>query len=138
MAAGVGVFRVELRAVEKLLFGSAAENADGSLTMHLVRNPDILAEIAALPEAKHLVRVGFAAETADVADNAASKLIKKRLDLLVANDVSQAGSGFGTLTNEVTIFHADGRIEPLALLPKTEVAAAIWDRVAPLLSSSNH
>ncbi len=51
----------------------------------------------------------------------------------MANDVTRAGSGFGTPTNEVTIFQPDGRIEQLTLLPKTEVAAAIWDRVVPLL-----
>jgi phosphopantothenoylcysteine decarboxylase/phosphopantothenate--cysteine ligase len=51
----------------------------------------------------------------------------------VANDVSKAGSGFGTATNEVAIFHADGLIEQLTLLPKAEVAAALWDRITPLL-----
>jgi phosphopantothenoylcysteine decarboxylase/phosphopantothenate--cysteine ligase len=134
MAAAVADYRVEQVAAQKIKKGSAAENTDGSLNLHLVRNPDILAELAALPAAGRLIRVGFAAETTDLARNAASKLSTKRLDLLVGNDVSQAGSGFGTPTNEVTIFHADGRIEPLTLLPKTQVAAAIWDRVAPLLA----
>jgi len=136
MAAAVADYRVERPAARKIKKGSAAENADGSLTLRLVPNPDILAEVAALPEAKGVIRVGFAAETTDLADHAASKLVKKRLDLLVGNDVTKAGSGFGTPTNEVTIFHKDGRIEQLALLPKTEVAAAIWDRVAPLLGRS--
>ncbi len=77
--------------------------------------------------------MGFAAETNDLAANAANKLAKKHLALLVANDVTKQGSGFGMATNEVTLFHADGRMEPLALLPKTEVAAAIWNRVTPLL-----
>lgn len=133
MAAAVADYRVADPAKQKIKKGSSAENPDGSLTLHLVRNPDILAELAAEASADELIRVGFAAETADLAQNATNKLTSKRLDMLIANDVSRAGSGFGTSTNEVTIFHADGRIEQLTLLPKTEVAAAIWDRVAPLL-----
>ena len=133
MAAAVADYRVDHPAVQKIKKGSASENADGSLSLHLVRNPDILAEVAKLPQAEGLIRVGFAAETTELAVHAASKLATKRLDMLVANDVSKAGSGFGTVTNEVTILHSDGRVEQLALLPKTQVAAAIWDRVAPLL-----
>jgi phosphopantothenoylcysteine decarboxylase/phosphopantothenate--cysteine ligase len=133
MAAAVADYRVERPAVQKIKKGSAAENADGSLTLRLVRNPDILAELADMPGVQGLVRVGFAAETADLAANAASKLAQKRLDLLVANDVSKTGSGFGTTTNEVAILHAGGRIEHLSLQPKTAVAAAIWDRITPLL-----
>jgi phosphopantothenoylcysteine decarboxylase / phosphopantothenate---cysteine ligase len=133
MAAAVADYRVERPAAQKIKKGSAAENADGSLTLRLVRNPDILAELADMPGIQGLVRVGFAAETADLAANAASKLGQKRLDLLVANDVSKTGSGFSTTTNEVTILHAGGRSEHLALQPKTAVAAAIWDRITPLL-----
>lgn len=133
MAAAVADYRVEQPAAQKIKKGSAAENADGSLTLRLVRNPDILAELADMPGIQELVRVGFAAETADLAANAASKLAQKRLDLLVANDVSKTGSGFGTTTNEVAIVHAGGRIEHLSLQPKTAVAAAIWDRITPLL-----
>jgi phosphopantothenoylcysteine decarboxylase/phosphopantothenate--cysteine ligase len=133
MAAAVADYRVERPAAQKIKKGSAAEAPDGSLTLHLVRNPDILAEVAGLPGTEGLVRVGFAAETTDLAAHAAAKLNGKGLHLLVANDVTRAGSGFGTPTNEVTIFHPDGRIEQLTLLPKTAVAAAIWDRVVPLL-----
>lgn len=133
MAAAVADYRVAQPAAQKIKKGSAAEHADGSITLHLARNPDILAELAEDARATGLVRVGFAAETTDIARHATAKLNGKRLDLLVANDVSKAGSGFGTATNEVTIYHADGRIEPLTLLPKAEVASAIWDRVAPLL-----
>ncbi len=135
MAAAVADYRAERPADRKIKKGSAAENADGSLTLRLVRTPDILAETAALPGTERLVRVGFAAETTDVAANAAAKLGGKQLDLIVANDVSKPGSGFGTTTNEVTIFHADGRVEPLALLPKAEVARAVWDRVVSLLAA---
>src|SRR5579875_3088307 len=133
MAAAVADYRVEHPADHKIKKGSREENADGTLTLHLIPNPDILKEVAASPAAPGLIRVGFAAETHDLAANATGKHHKKKLDMLVANDVTKSGSGFGVETNEVAIYHADGRIEQLALLPKTEVAAAIWDRVAPLL-----
>jgi phosphopantothenoylcysteine decarboxylase/phosphopantothenate--cysteine ligase len=133
MAAAVADYRVEHPAGQKIKKGSKAENPDGTLTLQLVPNPDILAELAAEPLAGELVRVGFAAETTDLAKHARRKLEKKQLSLLVANDVAKAGSGFGTPTNEVTLFHADGRVESLELLPKPEVARAIWDRIASLL-----
>lgn len=135
MAAAVADYRVEHPAANKIKKGSTAENADGSITLRLVRNPDILAELAAEARADGLIRVGFAAETTDVERNASKKLAGKRLSLLVANDVSKAGSGFGTATNEVSILHADGLIEQLTLLPKAEVAAALWDRITPLLAA---
>ncbi|MBF6590596.1 MAG: bifunctional phosphopantothenoylcysteine decarboxylase/phosphopantothenate--cysteine ligase CoaBC [Ktedonobacterales bacterium] len=130
MAAAVADYRVEHPARHKIKKGSQAENADGSLNMRLVRNPDILAELA---DARALLRVGFAAETTDLTEHAARKLVSKQLDLLVANDVVRENSGFGSATNEVTLFHADGRVEPLPPLPKRDVARAIWDRVVSLL-----
>jgi phosphopantothenoylcysteine decarboxylase/phosphopantothenate--cysteine ligase len=132
MAAAVADYRPESPAAEKIKKGSSAEHADGSLTLRLVRNPDILAELAEFGDGG-AVRVGFAAETTDVAAHASDKLRRKHLALLVANDVGKPGSGFGTTTNEVTLYHADGRIEPLPLLPKAEVAAAVWDRIVPLI-----
>ncbi len=137
MAAAVADYRVEHPAAHKIKKGSAEENGDGSLTLRLTQNPDILAEAQALAEANGLTgltRVGFAAETHDVERNAAAKLRRKGLHLLVANDVSQPASGFGVSTNQVSLFYADGRVERLPLLPKTEVARIIWDRLAPLLS----
>lgn len=109
--------------------------------LYLTHNPDILGELAALFERqqnsgqrqKRLVRVGFAAETDDIMAHAQSKLLRKRLDLLIANDVSRPDSGFGTDTNKVFIFHATGAVEDLPVMPKTEVAAVIWDRVVALL-----
>ena len=71
----------------------------------------------------------LAAETRNLAAYAQAKLPAKRLHLIVANDVSAAGSGFGTETNQVTIFHDDGRSEELPLLSKYAVAHAILDRV---------
>lgn len=133
MAAAVADYRVERPAANKIKKGSSAENPDGSITLRLVRNPDILADLAVEAREEGLIRVGFAAETTDLERNATRKLQDKRLNMLVANDVTREGSGFGTTTNEVTLFHADGRIEQLTLLPKTEVAAVLWDRITPLL-----
>src|SRR5207248_1098435 len=101
--------------------------------------PDILGELAATfressgSRQRRLIRVGFAAETEDLVANAQSKLVAKQLDLLVANDVSRADSGFGTETNKVLIFSANGAVEDLPVMPKTSVAAAIWDRIVFLL-----
>lgn len=101
------------------------KSTEESLSVLLAKNPDI---IATLPDGG--VRVGFAAETVNVADYARAKLPAKRLDFIVANDVSAAGSGFGTDTNQVSIYHADGRSEDLPLMSKYAVAMAILDRVA--------
>jgi phosphopantothenoylcysteine decarboxylase/phosphopantothenate--cysteine ligase len=98
------------------------------LHVHLVKNPDIL---ATLPGGG--VRVGFAAETHDLAGHAIEKLAAKRLDFIVANDVTREGSGFGTDTNQVTIFHRDGHVEELPLMSKYAVAHAILDRLAARL-----
>jgi phosphopantothenoylcysteine decarboxylase/phosphopantothenate--cysteine ligase len=104
-----------------------AEREEG-VSIRLEKNPDI---IATLPGGG--VRVGFAAETQNLANYAKAKLVSKRLDFIVANDVTAAGSGFGTETNQVTFFHADGRTEELPLMSKYAVAHAILDRVAARL-----
>jgi phosphopantothenoylcysteine decarboxylase/phosphopantothenate--cysteine ligase len=133
MAAAVADYAVATPAAQKIKKGSAAENVDGSLTLHLVPNPDILKELAKLPAMRSLVRVGFAAETNDVAANAARKLAAKDLDILVANDVARSDIGFQAPDNEVTLYHRDGSVEELPLQAKRAVAEAIWDRVAPLV-----
>jgi phosphopantothenoylcysteine decarboxylase / phosphopantothenate---cysteine ligase len=125
--------------------GAVIFDAEGGFSLHLVRNPDILGGLAeALNRAttdgeqrskRHLVRVGFAAETHDIVSYARTKLVTKHLDLLVANDVSRADSGFGTDSNKVFIFHATGEMEDLPVMPKSSVAAAIWDRIVPLLGT---
>jgi phosphopantothenoylcysteine decarboxylase/phosphopantothenate--cysteine ligase len=121
MAAAPADFRPGDPAAQKLKKAPGQE----TLTLTLVKNPDI---IATLPGGG--VRVGFAAETENLRENAIAKIAAKRLDFIVANDVTAAGSGFGTDTNQVTFFHADGRVEELPLLPKYAVAHAILDRVA--------
>src|SRR5262249_26793220 len=93
MAAAVADYRVAETADHKLKRGPA------DLTLRLVPNPDIIAGL----DAETLVKVGFAAETEDLVANARGKLERKGLDLIVANDVSALGSGFGTDTNQVTM-----------------------------------
>jgi len=100
------------------------KTAGDDLTVVLAKNPDI---IATLPGGG--VRVGFAAETRNLGEYAKAKLPGKRLDFIVANDVSAAGSGFGTETNQVTIYHDNGSHEELPLMSKYAVALAILDRV---------
>ena len=117
----------------------------GGLSLRLVRNPDILEELAVTLDGypgdeeqsgrRRLVRVGFAAETGDLVNYARTKLVAKHLDLLVANDVSRPDSGFGTETNKVLIFHATAEMEDLPVMPKAGVAAAIWDRIVPILGA---
>jgi phosphopantothenoylcysteine decarboxylase / phosphopantothenate---cysteine ligase len=81
------------------------------------------------------VLVGFAAETDDLVDNAASKLRTKRLDLIVANDISQPDAGFEVDTNRAVILDADGGIDTLPLLAKSDLAGVILDKVARLLET---
>ena len=141
MAAAVADFRPSAPADRKI------QRTDGGLTLELVANPDLLAEIGRLvrglddagaPTRRPLdprpILVGFAAETGSLA-RAAEKLAKKRVDLIVANDVAEEGSGFGTPTNRVTLVAADGTEDALPLLPKREVAERILDRVVVALDA---
>jgi phosphopantothenoylcysteine decarboxylase/phosphopantothenate--cysteine ligase len=141
MAAAVADFRPAAPADRKI------GRSDAGLTLELIPNPDLLAELGrrvrglddtgtptGTPILPRPVLVGFAAETGDLG-RAAAKLAAKRVDLLVANDVSEPGSGFGTSTNRVTIFAADVGPVPLPVLPKRIVADRILDRVAALLDA---
>jgi len=103
----------------------------GSMTLQLKHNPDIL---KSLGERKaQQILVGFALETEDALRNAQNKLTTKRCDMIVLNNPTVEGSGFGAETNCVTIITADGRSEELPTMSKIAVAHAILDRVAPLL-----
>lgn len=125
MSAAPADFRPERPATQKL---KKTPGNDG-LTVTFTKNPDIL---ASLPGGG--IRVGFAAETENLAENAVEKLARKRLHFIVGNDVTRAGSGFGTDTNEVTLFHASGHVEQLPIMTKYEVGHAILDRIAALLA----
>jgi phosphopantothenoylcysteine decarboxylase/phosphopantothenate--cysteine ligase len=102
------------------------KRADGAPNIDLVPTPDVLKGVHDSSPRPFLV--GFAAETGSLGD-AVDKAARKRVDLLVANDVSKAGSGFGSDTNEVAIMDSDGIVAELPLMPKDEVAVAIWDEV---------
>lgn len=138
MAAAVSDFRPASTATTKIERGS-------SMTLELEPTPDILGQIARIargtdragettyePLSPRPFLVGFAAETGSL-DRAADKLRRKGVDLLVANDVAETDSGFGTDTNRVTILDADGGRDELPLMPKRAVADRILDRVARAL-----
>jgi phosphopantothenoylcysteine decarboxylase/phosphopantothenate--cysteine ligase len=108
--------------------------ADAGLTLELVRNPDILAEVCRQKGSR--IVVGFAAESGDLLAAARRKLARKGCDLLVANDVSAAGSGFDGDENAVVFVWPGGEVEELPRLSKSLVAAHILDRVEKLRGGS--
>nr|WP_320048218.1 bifunctional phosphopantothenoylcysteine decarboxylase/phosphopantothenate--cysteine ligase CoaBC [uncultured Desulfuromonas sp.] len=124
-SAAVADYRPAQQATQKL-----KKTAD-DMTLILEKNPDILSEVGACKEGR--VLVGFAAETQDLLKHAADKLKRKNLDLIVANDVTQAGAGFDVDTNIVKLLYADGHVESLPQLSKDEVAHQLLDRVVELL-----
>jgi phosphopantothenoylcysteine decarboxylase/phosphopantothenate--cysteine ligase len=128
MAAAVADYRPAQVASQKI------KKSPGGLTLQLERTRDILADVAEAraPTAMPGLVVGFAAETEDLLANARSKLQRKKLDLIVANDVSASDSGFGVDTNRVTLIAADGQMEALPLMPKFAVAERVLERVAAL------
>lgn len=103
------------------------KNSAAGRELELVRTPDILAALGALPARPFLV--GFAAETHDLHAHATEKLRRKNCDLLCANDVTEPGSGFGVATNRITLFARDGSVTPLPQLAKSQAAERILDRV---------
>lgn len=123
LAAAVADFRPARPASSKL------RRAEGPPSLVLEPTPDILAGVAAMRPRPFLV--GFAAETGPV-EGAVPKAQQKGVDLLVANDVGAAGSGFGTEGNQVALILPDGTLEPWDLMPKRRVAARLWERIAQL------
>ena len=115
---------------------SKIKKADAPLTLMLEPTPDILAEVSA-NRRNGLLVVGFAAETSDVLNYARTKLERKQLDAIVANDITRDGAGFDTETNAVTILTRDGDAPlELPLMSKTDVAHRILDKIARLRSRS--
>ena len=127
--AAVADWRPAKCAARKLKKGQMAD------TLKLVRNPDILKEIGRRTKTVHspthplthspTYLVGFAAETNDVIAEARRKCREKNLDMIVANDVTEKGSGFGVDTNRVTLVRKDGSVERLPLMTKLAVARRI-------------
>ncbi len=131
-SAAVADFRPAAVAEQKI----KKQPGGGGLTIELVRNPDILAVVAAqrAVSGRPSVTVGFAAETENLHANARAKLAAKGLNLIVANDVTASDAGFGVDTNRVTLLTADGPPEALPLMSKAAVAAQIMQRVTALLA----
>jgi phosphopantothenoylcysteine decarboxylase/phosphopantothenate--cysteine ligase len=123
MAAAVTDYQPKTTARAKIKKGTP------SLTLELVRTPDILAEVKGT-----FIRVGFAAESEDLVANAKKKLQNKQLDLIVANDITDKKSGFGVDTNKVILIDKKGKVEKLPLMTKREVADKILDRVVGMLA----
>ena len=103
-----------------------------TLTLELVRTPDVLAEVAVHPQRPQLV-FGFAAETENLEANARAKLDAKHLDYIAANRVGIAGSGFGSDDNALTVIGHDS-LRELGPAPKTELADALIELIARQLS----
>jgi phosphopantothenoylcysteine decarboxylase/phosphopantothenate--cysteine ligase len=129
MAAAVADYAPAAPAAQKMT------KADGPLTLTLQRTKDILGDLGSMRAGlggERPILVGFAAETQDVIARAREKRLRKKVDLIVANDVSQPDQGFDAETNAVTIV-GDGVEEVVPLQSKARVAAVILDRVEPLL-----
>ncbi len=127
MAAAVADFRPKEAGTTKL------HKADGVPELVLEPTTDILAELGRRRRPGQVL-VGFAAETDAVEERARSKLVAKRIDLVVANDVGAPGAGFEHDTNAVTILGADGSVTAVPLASKVRVAEAVLARVGALLS----
>lgn len=126
MAAAVTDYRPAHRANKKIKRGK------GPIELRLEPNPDILKELGARKNGKMLV--GFAAETEDLIPNAEKKLTDKNLDMVVANNVTEAGGGFDVDTNVVSILDRTGACRALPLMSKDELADEILDHLIGLKS----
>ncbi len=123
MAAAVADYRPEMEANQKI------KKSEDDLRINLAKTTDILEAAQG-----DFLKVGFAAETQNLVENAKDKVKRKNLDLMVANDITEPESGFGTDTNRVTLISRDLQVQELPLLTKYEVSNRILDRVRELLS----
>ncbi len=122
MAAAVADYRPEMEANQKI------KKTDDGLRINLAKTTDILEAAQG-----DFLKVGFAAESQNLVENAKDKVKRKNLDLMVANDITEPDSGFGTDTNRVTLISRDLEVQELPLLTKYEVSNRILDRVRELL-----
>ncbi len=127
-AAAVADYRPEQVAEQKI------KKTGDTLTINLIKNPDILLELG--QRKKRQILVGFAAETKDLIIHAREKLTKKNLDMIIANDVTLPGAGFNIDTNIVKIIHKNGNVEELPQLSKQQVAEIMIDKISTLLTKS--
>lgn len=122
MAAAIGDFRPNIESNQKL------KSDKEHLNLSLTKNPDILGTLKG-----SFIKVGFAAETQSLETNARKKMLEKDLDFIVANNVIEIDSGFGSDTNRVVILDKKGDISALPTLPKEEVAERILDRIVEII-----
>jgi phosphopantothenoylcysteine decarboxylase / phosphopantothenate---cysteine ligase len=127
MAAAVSDYRPAFTAAQKI------KKTDPLLSLDLARTPDILRSLGEAKDGRLLV--GFAAETENVRENARRKLRDKRLDLIVANDVSRRDAGFAVDQNAVVLMDAEGDEQELPLLDKRVLADRVLDRVLQIRKS---
>lgn len=124
-AAAVADYRPEERKTTKI------KKQAGSMTIELVKNPDILLELGQLD--KRPLLIGFAAETDHLETYASKKLMEKNLDMIVANDVSKSDAGFNSENNRALLIHRDGRIVEFDLMSKDELSVLILDQIVDCL-----
>ena len=125
MSAAVADFRPKKIFAEK--FKKSADDPSETMSIELVRNPDILFELG--QKKSHQILVGFAAETKDLEEYARDKIRRKNLDFIVANDVSRSDAGFAVDTNIVEIFFRDESKKSFPLMSKSELAGKILDEL---------
>ena len=124
MAAAVADYRPEAEAGQKI------KKTSDDMVINLAKTTDILESADG-----NFIKVGFAAESQNLVENAKDKVKRKNLDLMVANDITEPESGFGTDTNRVTLISRDLQVQELPLLTKYEVGNKILDRVRELFPS---
>lgn len=130
MTAAVADYRPESPAERKMKKADVGPHA----TLHLVENPDILKTLGSRKKQQTLV--GFALETNDGESSAREKLVAKNADMIVLNDATEEGSGFGSDTNRATFLFPNGSIEKLEMMSKGALADLILDRILSIRKSS--
>jgi len=129
-AAAVADYRVEEQWTIK------QKKTGGPLPLKLVENPDVLGNVAKIKSASQVV-VGFAAETHEIVENARKKALSKGTDFILANVVGIANSGFGAPTSQAYWLDAEGNVEELGMLEKSEIAQHIFDRVRSFMNEKS-
>lgn len=125
LCAAVADYRPRVEATEKI---KKLHNGNANCSLELVENPDIAATVGKMKKAGQIV-VGFALETEHEQENALKKLEKKNLNYIVLNSLRDAGAGFGTDTNKVTIYSRNGEAKDLPLMSKEDVAREIIETI---------
>lgn len=109
--------------------------SDTNLTLDLIENPDIVKTVA---QSKKTFTIGFAAETNNVIEYAKSKITKKNLDMIIANDVSDQSIGFGSDNNKVSLIYRNGTIEELPIMTKQDLAMVLIDKISKYHGETNN